>query len=195
MAKFPTFPTLYGDLKTIEISFLKQHGYLQPEQIKAGTIAWSRNGENTGRISIKVCTRVSGRYIEFDYSWNDKPVNYRVPLILKPSNLGKGSVWFFCCPHTGKLCRKLFLANTYFYHRLAFTNCMYASQTQSKKYRQLEKHFSPYYDGDRILKELNKPYFKNFYAGKPTKRYLKLTKKMQVIERLPAGGLEKLFLS
>ena len=38
MAKFPTFPTLYNEALQISITKLKEWEYLNPEQIKSGTI-------------------------------------------------------------------------------------------------------------------------------------------------------------
>jgi hypothetical protein len=77
-----------------------------------------------------------------------------VQLVSAPSNLGKGFVWYFVCPRPGKRCRKLYLADTYFYHREAFHGCMYESQTQSKKYRQLDKTLGAYFKSDNLYSEL-----------------------------------------
>jgi hypothetical protein len=70
MPKPHTFPTLFDEVKTVEISFLKKHGYFEPDQIRSGTINWSRCGEKTGSISIRVCTYSENHYIEFDYKCN-----------------------------------------------------------------------------------------------------------------------------
>ena len=56
MPKPHTFPTLYNEALQISISKLKEWEYLNPEQIKSGTITWSRNGNQTGSISIQVNT-------------------------------------------------------------------------------------------------------------------------------------------
>ncbi len=56
MPKPHTFPTLYNEALQISISKLKEWEYLNPEQIKSGTLTWSRNGNKTGSISIKVNT-------------------------------------------------------------------------------------------------------------------------------------------
>ena len=36
--------TLYDEVLQIHISKLKEYGYIDPEQIKSGTLNWSRNG-------------------------------------------------------------------------------------------------------------------------------------------------------
>lgn len=191
MPKPHTFPTLYDDLKTVSISFLTKHGYLKPNQWQSGTINWSRNGNKTGSISIRVNTQPESPYLELDYKCNQAPINYRVQLVSARSNLGKGVVWYFICPHTGKRCRKLYLADTYFYHRSAFRGCMYETQTQSKKYRGLGKTLGAYFRTDQLFEQLHKKHFKKQYAGKPTKKYLRLTQQIQRAESIPYHEIER----
>lgn len=191
MAKPHTFQTFYDDLKTVSISFLARHDYLKPNRWVSGTITWSRNGKQTGSIKIKVSTQPDSPCLEFDYQCNGRPINYKVQLVSAPSNLGKGVVWYFICPQTGKRCRKLYLADTYFYHRSAFKNCMYQIQALSKETRQWEKNFSYLYVSDIIREQLNKKHFKKTYAGKPTKKYLKLTQRLNRIESIPFHEIER----
>jgi hypothetical protein len=82
------------------ISTLKEWEYLNPEQIKSGTLNWSRNGKETGSISIKVNTHKEQPYIELEYKYNDEPRNCKLSLVSMPSNLGKGLIWYFLCPET-----------------------------------------------------------------------------------------------
>jgi hypothetical protein len=180
MPKNPTFPTLYNTLITLSISFLTKNGYLKPNQWKSGIMTWSRNGNKIGSISIEVCLyRGESPYLELSYKSNDTPIKYRVQLVSTPSNLGKGVVWFFICPHTIKRCRKLHLCNSYFYHRSAFTNCMYEKQTESHKNRKLGQLFDKWNNSDKALQLFNSKHFKMQYNGKPTKRYLKLIKQAE----------------
>lgn len=190
MPKPHTVPTLYDEVKTVSISFLSKHGYLKPNQWKAGSVNWSRNGENLGSISIRVCTYSEKPYIEFDYQCNQQPIKYKAQLVSAPSNLGRGVVWYFICPHTGKRCRKLYLADTYFYHRSAFRGCMYEKQTQSKKSRYLFKVLDPYFKSDNLYSELYKKHFKKTYAGKPTKKYLRIMEQIQKAESIPYHEIE-----
>jgi hypothetical protein len=195
MPKPHTFPTLFDEVKTISISFLTKHSYLKPNQLKAGSVHWSRNGENIGSISIKVCTYYENSFIEFDYKCNQQPVKYTVQLVSALSNLGKGFVWFFICPRTGKRCRKLYLADTYFYHRSAFRGCMYEKQTQSKKSRYLNKTLGAYFETDQLYEQVYKKNFKKQYAGKPTKKYLKLTQQIQKAESITYHEIERAMLN
>ena len=195
MPKPHTFPTLYNEALQISISKLKEWEYLNPEQIKSGTITWSRNGNQTGSISIKVNTHSEQPYIELDYKYRDEHRNYKVRLVSIPSNLGKGLIWYFLCPHTKKRCRKLYSIGGYFLHREAFNGCMYETQTQSKKYRQLDKTLGAYFEIDNLYEELYKKNFKKTYAGKPTKRYLRIMEQIQKAESIPYHEIERAMLS
>lgn len=194
MPKFPTYPTLFDEVLQIDISKLKKWGYLNPEQTKSGTITWSSNGNKTGSISIKVKPHSEQLYIELDYKYRDEPRKYKVNLVSIPSNLGKGVVWYFLCPQTNKRCRKLYSIGGYFLHREAFSECMYESQTRSKKWRQIEKIYGYYFDIDKHYEKLYSKHFKIHYNGKPTKRYLKLMKEIKKAERFTASDIEQLFL-
>lgn len=190
MPKPRTFPTLYDSLKTVSISLLAKRGYLKLTHWQSGTISWSMNGNKTGSISIGVCTQPESPYLELDYKCKEAPINYRVELVSTLSNLGKGLVWYFVCPHTGKRCRKLYFFNGYFYHRSAFGG-MYENQTQSKYYRYLDKTLGLYFRSDKLGEQLCKKHFKKQYAGKPTKKYLKLTQQIQKAESIPYHEIER----
>jgi len=195
MPKPHAFPTLYNEALQIHISKLKGWGYLDPEQIKSGTLNWSRNGNPTGSISIQVNTHSEQPYIELDYKYRDEPRNYKVYLTSTPSNLNRGEIWYFICPQTKKRCRKLYSIGGYFLHREAFNGCMYETQTQSKKSRYLDKTLGVYFRSDQLFEQLYKKHFKKQYAGKPTKKYLKLTQQIQRAESIPANEIERALLS
>jgi hypothetical protein len=171
-----TNPVLFDNCKTVSISNLKRWDYLKPDQSKSGVISWNQGGQKTGSISIQVNTHSPQPYIEFDYQANGTPIKYRVYLVSKPSNIGEGSYFLFVCPITGKHCRKLYLVDGYFYSRLAFRGCMYEKQTHSHKTRQMLKTF----EALTISDKLNAKHFREYYSGKPTKKYLHLVRKFQI---------------
>jgi len=105
-------------------------------------------------------------------------------LVSVPSNIGKGVVWFFICPNTSKRCRKIYLGDTYFLHRRAFKGCFYEKQTYSHKNRQLYKYFEAEFGIDKVYEQIYSKHFKKEYAGKPTKRYLKLKRQIQQADKL-----------
>lgn len=189
MPKQYTFPTLLDDVLQISITKLKEWGYLNPEQYRRGTINWSYNGEKTSSISIRVDTNGLIPCITLDYKSSGEPINYKVYLTSVPSNLGKGKIWYFRCPHTNKLCRKLYLIGDYFLHRTASTNGMYQCQTTSKKWRFIENAFGSFFETDKLYKELYSKHFKKYYKGKPTKRYLKIIKQLQKTERISSSEI------
>jgi hypothetical protein len=195
MPKPYTFPTLYNEALQIDISKLKGWGYLDPEQIKSGTINWSRNGNPTGRISIQVNTHSEQPYIELDYLYKDEQRNYKVYLTSTASNLNKGLIWYFVCPETNKRCRKLYSIGGYFLHREAFNGCMYETQTRSKKLIQIDKTLGAYFKSDNLYSELYKKNFKKTYAGKPTKKYLRIMEQIQKAESIPYHEIERAMLS
>jgi hypothetical protein len=195
MPKPHTFPTLYNEALQIHISKLKGWGFLVAKQIKIGTITWSRNGNPIGSISIQVNNHSEKPYIELDYKYRDEPRNYKVYLTSTPSNLNKGEIWYFICPQTKKRCRKLYSIGGYFLHREAFNGCMYETQTQSKKYRRLGKILGAYFKSDNLYSELYKKHFKKTYAGKPTKKYLRIIEQIQKAESIPYHEIERVILS
>lgn len=73
MPKFPTFPTLFDEVLQINISKLKASGYLNPEQIKKGTLTWARSGNKIGSISIWVNNNDRQPFIELDYMFKAEP--------------------------------------------------------------------------------------------------------------------------
>jgi len=143
-----------------------------------------------GSISIQVNTRSEQPYIELDYKYRDEPRDYKVYLTSTPSNLKKGVVWYFVCPVTKKRCRKLYSIGGYFLHREAFNGCMYETQTHSKKYRQLDKLMA-FLEIENLYSELYKKNFKKYYAGKPTKRYLRIMEQIQKAESIPYHEIER----
>ena len=193
MPRFASYPTTIEDVKTISLTKLKQWNYLT-NGTKSGVISWSRNEIVHSTINILIVFNEIEKYIILDYKCNGTPVNYKVSIISKNSNLGKGQIHYFVCPRTGKHCRKLYFNDAYFLHREAFTGLFYQNQIESKKNRFLFNIFEKVYLSDEVYSERYKKYFKTHYNGKPTKRYLKLEIKIKTAESYPVGTLERLML-
>lgn len=195
MPKPATIPYLLDEVNRISITELKQWAYLDADKIKQGTITWYFGGEARSTARIIVNTSYYAPYIEFDYSFRGEPIKYKVDLVTKPSNLGKGEIWFFVCPSTNKLCRKLYLQSGYFLHRTAIKSNMYESQTKSKYSRFLDTHFGAYFDLDKLYSELYSKNFKKYYNGKPTKRYLKIMQKINQAEKVKPLDVQKALMN
>lgn len=163
-----TFPTLFDECKQLSIAILKKYEYLKPKQLKVGIIHWKLNEQPSGSISLRVDTTCDEPFVELNYKYQEKPICYRVSLVIRPSNLGKGFIWSFICPKTGKRTRILYCIDGYFLHREAFQGCMYKCQTYSKRGRKMARYFK-YIEA---TEQINSRYCKTHYRGKPTKRYL-----------------------
>jgi len=196
MGRYGNYPTTVEDCLTFRLKSLTENNnnYFKSYGTRKGVTSWSRNGAVSSTISIEVTYTEYRSFIIFDYSCNGEAKRYKVDLVNRVSNLGKGVIWFFVCPSTGKLCRKLILNSGYFLHRTAFKSMMYSKQIESKKFRNLDKVFGAYFIRDEVYKELYKKYFKTHYKGKPTKRYLKLKSKIDIANRFPVDTYERLLM-
>ena len=194
MPKPYTLPTLIDESLRIDLSLLKKQGCLKPESKVRSILKWSSTIQNESSIAILLDTTKAGSFALLSYNFNGKPRAYRIKLCSIQSNLGKGYIHYFVCPYTHKKCRKLYLVNGYFLHRSAFEGAMYTSQTLTKKVRSIDKYLRAYVSQDSLKQELNSSYFKRYYAGKPTKRYLKIKKQLELAEKITYQDIERLLL-
>lgn len=178
---------------TVSITKLKEWGYLN-NGIKSGVISWSISGEVHSRIGIKSTITEHKQYITFEYTQNGEIIKYDVHIESIPSNLGKGKIYYFVCPTTGKQCRKLYHNSKYFLHREAFRYFYYDKQIESKKSRYLGSVFSKVFLKDEVYDEQYKKHFKTHYNGKITKRYQKILDKIKIAESFPPGTIERLIM-
>ena len=182
MGRWGNNPTTIADLRSFDISFLRKHEYIKPDQFKTGSIIWTSGHGTKNSISIKTVIGDTNGVLTVDYTFrNTEKINYDIELITRPSNLGTGLLWFFVCPFTGKVCRKLHLINGYFKHRYALPGLMYQNQIESKKWREWKRIFAKDFNDD-VYTELYSKNFKRYYNGKMTKRFARISKKLQEIE-------------
>lgn len=188
MPKQATLPILYDEVPYLSTTILKEYGYLDKEYISNGVITTRGNigfRRKEIRVAIGVSTISGNSFINMFYKDAGKEQCYKLSLVEKKSNLGRGSHWYFACPATGKNCRKLYFINGLFLHRDAFEGCMYSKQTLSEfgrcQRRVAEKVIFGAYEADKII---YKKYFKPYYKGKPTKKYARVLKEMDKMERL-----------
>lgn len=192
MPRHSTLPTLYDECKTISISSLKRIGYLKPGEWSTGTLTWSRNGTITSSIGFAANMFADRPYCELNYTSNGTSIKYEVSLVSVPSNIGKGVIWYFLCPATGLRCRKLYLIGSRFLHRKAFRGCFYEKQTYSTRNRWLCRSYETLFEVEKAYEQMYSKYFKKHYAGKPTKRYLKMNKKINAGSRIDELQIEKM---
>ena len=168
MPKFPTWPDCFDEVKKMTITDLRHMGYLRPGAIARGPMRWTRSGKPSGSIGLIVS--LQERFVELDYKYGDKPVNYRLQLESIPKHFG-GCEWYFICPATGKRCRTLYLIGGKFLSRFAYPSAMYSAQTESKYCREMFKAFR-YLDLESDF--LGKRHARTTYNGKLTKRYRRI---------------------
>lgn len=183
---YSTLPTILDEVKKISITNLKMVGLFEPGTVKTGQLNWTCGGEKVGSVNILVDMKDSPHaWLNYTYNHEQK-VNYKVKLVSDASNLGVGRVWYFICPHTGKRCRKLYGAGTYFLHRDAYPEALYECQTLSKKSRHMQKCFG----AEELQSELKSKHFKSHYAGKQTKRYKNIIKRLETIRQKEIQALK-----
>lgn len=179
MGRWGNYPTTVNDLRSFDISFLRKHEYIKTDQFKTGSIIWTSGNGTKNSISIKTVIGDTNGSLTVDYTFNStEKINYEIQLITRPSNLGTGLLWFFVCPFTGKVCRKLHLINGYFKHRSALPGLMYQNQIESKKWREWNRIFAKDFNDD-VYTELYSKNFKRYYNGKMTKRFARISKELQ----------------
>lgn len=185
MAKTPTFPLIIDRCLTVSISDLKRWGCLKPGNYRSGTVYWERGGERVASVGYTVCLNVElgTMYLHFNYSHDGQPVQYAVPLIPVPANIGKGLVWFFRCRFTGQRCKKLHLIEGRFMHRSAVREAMYKRQTESKRWRKVSRFYDMHDVHAEVWEAVKKPYFKMNYRGKETRRFSRLMRKEERAEK------------
>lgn len=71
---------------------------------------------------------------------------------------------------------------------------MYQKQIESKKWRYWNTIFANEFN-DEVYKELYSKYFKKFYRGKMTKRFARISKKLQEPDKFNADDYLSLFKS
>ncbi len=196
MGRWANYPTTVNDLRCIDISFLSKHEYIIPNQSKLGAIIWTSGNGTKNSISIRTVIGETTGVLTVDYTFNNtEKIRYDIQLITRQSNLGTGLIWFFVCPYTGKVCRKLHLIKGYFKHRSALPGLMYQIQIESKKWREWNRIFAKDFN-DKLHAELYSKYFKRYYNGKMTKRFARISKKIQETENnFNADEYLKLFKS
>ena len=152
MGRYKTGAETTAGTRRIELSYLLKKRLLRKWEIGPFTLSWNDNrGNPTGSISIIPHYRDGEAYIVLQYSvtvratGEKKEYNYRIYLVEKPSNLGRGSVLYFVCPQTGNPCRILYQAygSDIFKSRGAYSyRLYYPLQVSSKLEIYTEKYFS-----------------------------------------------------
>lgn len=173
--------TTFEGLLSLSITDLKQLGFLRPNEKNGGGVVWKReDGTRRASIYIETDTRQIP-VVRFVYDHGGKVSDYYTPLRFQPSNLNNGGYYYFCCPVTGRSCRKLYLVGGRFVSRWAF-RALYEKQTWSKRERaDLMAVIRDWAEYERLA---NQRHRKRYYRGKLTPYGRKLAKYEIIAERL-----------
>ncbi len=181
--------TTVESCKTLSLKRLREWGFIEPNCYQSTAITFYTGKEETGSMRIWISTLSNDAYVQLKYYFEEKEgnryIDYKIPLVKVPSNLGKGFRYYFLCPVTGKKCVKLYRPprEDYFLHREAFKGLRYEQQIKSKKSRSFwSGPIGLLFKKEELLeKVVNKPkYAKLYYRGKPTprlRRYLEVQEK------------------
>lgn len=160
--------TTIDEYLQLSIKDCKRMGFLAPEALRQGVVNWTVNGRKTASVGFATDTR-GVPVAKFSYTCDGVPVDTTIYLRWKRSNLSTDTThgyYYFVCPVTGKLCRKLYLHNGRFMSRQAFKP-LYEAQTKSHK----ERHdpLFAYLDiTTKIDDAIHQPYRREYYNGKIT---------------------------
>lgn len=168
-----TFPDTVEQCRTITMTDLKRLGFLTG--FTYGPLRWTTRGEPSGSVTLQVQVLAEPRFIRLMYSTKDlhtgakQDFDYKIPIEVKPTNLGKGERYYFLCPRTGKRCMTLYEppGATIFAHRDYWQGLYYRDQLQPKRWRKLGQLLAL---EDR-LNSTETRYMKTHYRGKVTPRY------------------------
>lgn len=174
----------------LSVTDCKRLGYLRPNTYATGSIQWKRGG---GVIaSVGIAAKTTGvPTVRFSYEANGVPMAYDVALRWKRSNLdadGEHGYYYFVCPVTGALCRKLYLVGDRFVGRKAF-HALYEKQTLSHKQRRLTGTWRDLYALDDLTFQ---PHRKETYRGRLTpygRKVDKLARRLHLYEHAARLGL------
>ncbi|HMS08060.1 MAG TPA: hypothetical protein PKE66_01150 [Pyrinomonadaceae bacterium] len=172
-----------------EITYLLKRGYLTPGSgVNHLWVSWERSG------AVSIDVDPDEKWIRFRHHSSYRAENYVIRLATCQSNLGKGRIWYFVCPETGKRCRKLYLIDGKFGSRYANPHARYCSQTEPKGERGFRKFLTLYGTLDNPKTEwdhYDPQHFRTTYKGKPTKRYQAYLERSERLNALVKLGVLK----
>ena len=91
----------------LDMATLRRLGFLRPGTITTGPVRWTRGGEPSGSISLKVdLARLDDAHAVLTYAADGKPTVQRVQLVAEPCRFG-GHRFYWLCPVTGRRCAML----------------------------------------------------------------------------------------
>lgn len=168
--------TRIDETKRINMSRLVTMGMVDPGKKVICPLEWNENFKVGAKLGIYSLThRLAGTgCLQLDYTCNGEYIQYEIPIVSRKSNLPQQSfIYFFECPASKKLCRKLYFNGRTFVHQSQIDG-YYESQTLSRKTRDFDRLVSYLFGPNNIDEQLAQKNLKRWYNGKPTKKYQRL---------------------
>lgn len=164
------------NLKKIEMSWLKKHGYLGG--LRVATITWTHGytGDKSS-IGLSVSILDENPHVRFYYTQTDsngdkKDFDYQVPLTTTSCNYGGKRYWFRCpFSRDGAYCGRrvgvLYKSGDYFACRHCY-DLTYDSRNENRRYRSFHLFNTLRVRSkiDDLEQKIKRPY----YGGKPTRK-------------------------
>jgi hypothetical protein len=154
---------------TLSITDLNKNGFFRNRKT-VEVINLTKNNGQCLSVDLVIVFDENEKYLTLSHTIEttiNKTETYRINIVSIASNIGNGSVLYFVCPLTAKCCRKLYYHRGKFMHREA-TGILYEQQ----KRKQFISH--AFYLSKDQRNEPNTKYFKKYYKGNFTKRYLQI---------------------
>lgn len=169
-------------LLKISVYWLKNNGYFLKDSLISKGIKWTSGWiEKESSINLDSCLFENQKYIRLRYTQTDSEGNsqkfdYKVSLTTTPCHFGGIRYWFVCpLSVNGRYCGRrvgvLYKGNGYFGCRHCFS-LTYEARNQSGYFKTTGKVISI-----PELEKLRSEIKREYYAGKPTRRYLSYLRK------------------
>jgi hypothetical protein len=175
------------NMYSLRMTSLRRYGYLKPWAV--GSILWGEEPEASVHIE---CSTTDPAFVRVRYSCDDQngdysQFDYKIRLEKTPCQFGGHRYWLLCpLMNKGVACARrvgvLYLAGDYFGCRQCY-DLAYRKQFLSGTFMHLD-HTCDYSDLDDELQQLPR----KFYRGKPTRRVLRIMKKLDKWR----GGISRL---
>ncbi|MDN3585605.1 hypothetical protein QWY86_02930 [Pedobacter aquatilis] len=189
--------TIFDDVKRLNMSRLIEGGYIDPGKQAKGNLVWSENFKMRAKVGVHSLKSIAAGtgLVELIYTCNGEPINYFIDVVSKKSNLANGGlIWYFVCPQTDKLARKLYFNGRVFIHQSAIDG-IYRTQTLSHKSWDMDKLFGYLLGPNDVYKQLSEKHLKKFYKGSITKKYKKLLIWKSRVDRITHEDVERLLIT
>jgi len=189
--------TIIDETKRINMALLVKMGMVDPGKKVICPLEWGENFKIGAKLGIYGLTheRAGTGCLQLDYTCNGECIKYEIPIVSRKSNLPQQSfIYFFECPVTKKLCRKLFFNGRLFVHQSQIDG-YYECQTLSRKVRDFDKLVGYMFGPDNIDEQLAKKNLKRWYKGKPTKKYINLMRWKRRISLMTRDEIDSIIIN